>query len=195
MKGKKMRRAPLWLNLYACLLIPAYTLLFAGATQWFSSNFSVIAVMGRDNYRGFVLWGLLAGGYFLAVLIQIGRTFRMRSVRRTMYLLTVSACACLGCAIMVPYLPDYLPRFARLHVMWAFSACVLLMLALLLALACAWRENHARYARLLLAWVGIAAGSGVLFAAAEMVSSALEVLFTSAAAQLARPLWIRRLGR
>ncbi len=191
MKGKKMRRAPLWLNLYACLLIPAYTLLFAGATQWFSSNFSVIAVMGRDNYRGFVLWGLLAGGYFLAVLIQIGRTFRMRSVRRTMYLLTVSACACLGCAIMVPYLPDYLPRFARLHVMWAFSACVLLMLAL----ACAWRENHARYARLLLAWVGIAAGSGVLFAAAEMVSSALEVFFTIAAAQLARPLWIRRLGR
>lgn len=186
-----MRRAPLWLNLYACLLIPAYTLLFAGATQWFSSNFSVIAVMGRDNYRGFVLWGLLAGGYFLAVLIQIGRTFRMRSVRRTMYLLTVSACACLGCAIMVPYLPDYLPRFARLHVMWAFSACVLLMLAL----ACAWRENHARYARLLLAWVGIAAGSGVLFAAAEMVSSALEVFFTIAAAQLARPLWIRRLGR
>ena len=64
-----MRRAPLWLNLYACLLIPAYTLLFAGATQWFSSNFSVIAVMGRDNYRGCVLWGLLAGGYFLAVLI------------------------------------------------------------------------------------------------------------------------------
>ena len=115
----------------------------------------------------------------------------MRSVRRTMYLLTVSACACLGCAIMVPYLPDYLPRFARLHVMWAFSACVLLMLAL----ACAWRENHARYARLLLAWVGIAAGSGVLFAAAEMVSSALEVFFTIAAAQLARSLWIRRLGR
>ena len=190
-----MRRVPLWLNLYACLLIPAYTLLFAGATQWFSSNFSVIAVMGRDNYRGFVLWGLLAGGYFLAVLIQIGRTFRMRSVRRTMYLITVSACACLGCAIMVPYLPDYLPRFARLHVMWAFSACVLLMLALLLALACAWRENHARYARLLLAWAGIAAGSGVLFAAAGMVSSALEVFFTIAAAQLARSLWIRRLGR
>ena len=65
----------------------------------------------------------------------------------------------------------------------------------LLALACAWRENHARYARLLLAWVGIAAGSGVLFAAAEMVSSALEVFFTIAAAQLARSLWIRRLGR
>ena len=34
------------IDLTACFLIPAYTLLFAGSRQWFSTNFSVIAVMG-----------------------------------------------------------------------------------------------------------------------------------------------------
>ena len=51
----------LWLDFFACFLIPAYTLLFAGSVQWFGTNFSVIAVTGPDHYRGFVYWGILAG--------------------------------------------------------------------------------------------------------------------------------------
>ena len=41
-----------WLDFFACFLIPAYTLLFAGSVQWFGTNFSVIAVTGPDHYRG-----------------------------------------------------------------------------------------------------------------------------------------------
>ncbi|MCI9264863.1 MAG: hypothetical protein HFF06_09830, partial [Oscillospiraceae bacterium] len=65
------RRGHFWLDLTACFLIPAYTLLFAGSLRWFSSNFSVIAVTGEDHYRGFVYWGLLAGGYFLVMLTRL----------------------------------------------------------------------------------------------------------------------------
>ena len=61
----------LWLDLFACFLIPAYTLLFAGSTAWFGTNFSVIAVLGPDHYRGFVYWGLLAGGYFFVMLSKL----------------------------------------------------------------------------------------------------------------------------
>ena len=58
----KKRSGHFWLDFTACFLIPAYTLLFAGSVEWFSSNFSVIAVTGEDHYRGFVYWGILAGG-------------------------------------------------------------------------------------------------------------------------------------
>ena len=48
------RRRSFWLDLFACFLIPAYTLLFAGSVEWFGTNFSVIAVTGEDHYWGFV---------------------------------------------------------------------------------------------------------------------------------------------
>ena len=54
-------QARLWLDLFACFLIPAYTLLFAGGVEWLGTNFSVIAVTGKDHYWGFVYWGALAG--------------------------------------------------------------------------------------------------------------------------------------
>ena len=52
-------------------------------------------------------------------------------------LLALLACLALGYALAIPYLPDDFPGFASLHVVLAAGACVLLMLALLLALACA----------------------------------------------------------
>ena len=57
-----MKKDHFWLNLISRFLIPGYTLLFAGSKAWFRSNFSVIAVMGEDHYRGFVYWGILGGG-------------------------------------------------------------------------------------------------------------------------------------
>ena len=47
---------------------------------------------------------------------------------------------------------------------------------------------------LLAAWLGIVLGSALLFAAAGMVSSALEVFFTISASLLVRQLWLRRRG-
>ena len=56
------------LDLFACFLIPLYTLLFTHDTRWFTTNFSVIAA-ARDQRHGFVLWGLLVGGSRLGVLL------------------------------------------------------------------------------------------------------------------------------
>ena len=191
---KKRQDAKFWVDLVSCFLIPAYTLLFAGSVEWLGTNFSVLAVTGRDHYRGFVLWGLLAGGFFLVMAFQIAKTYWMPGIRRALRLLALAACACLACAVTMPYLPDFFPRVAWLHVMWAFAACVLMMLAILLAAACAWREDHRRFAPLLAAWLGIVLGSALLFAAAGMVSSALEVFFTISASLLVRQLWLRRRG-
>ena len=159
------------LNFFACFLIPVYTISFAGSTEWFGSNFSVIAVTGWDHYRGFLYWGLLAGSYFFVVVNRLAFSL-----------------------LAIPYLPDYFPRFAALHVGLAAGACALLMLALLVVLLILRRQRPERYGRLLIAWGLIVLGSAVLFLIPRMVSSALEVFFTISAALLARKLYILRQG-
>lgn len=178
------------LDLFACFLIPAYTLLFAGSVRWFGSNFSVLAVTGPDHYRGFIYWGVLAGGYFLVLLNALAAVLPQRWAGRTVRLLAAAACLCLAYALAIPYLPDFFPRDAVLHVLLAASACVLLMAALLLIILTLRRRDPSRWARPLRAWVGIAVCCGVLFLIPRMVSTALEVFFTITAALLARRLWL-----
>ena len=184
------RRRSFWLDLFACFLIPAYTLLFAGSVEWFGTNFSVIAVTGEDHYWGFVYWGVLAGGYFAVMLTKLALILPRLWQRIAVCLLTLLACLALGYALAIPYLPDDFPGFASLHVVLAAGACVLLMLALLLVLLLLYRRGPERYRPLLVRWGLIAGGSGLLFLLAGLVSSALEVFFTITAALLTRRLWL-----
>jgi len=178
-------------ELFACFLIPAYTLLFAGSMEWFSTNFSVIAVTGADHFRGFFLWGVLVGSYFLGVLGSVAQTLPRRG-RRTVWALTAAGCALLAGALMLPYLPEFLPKAARLHVLFAACACVVLMLALLAVILAGRRTAPAVYRPLLKVWGWIAGFSGVLFLLGGMITTALEVFFILAAVWLARRLYYLR---
>lgn len=180
----------LWLDFFACFLIPAYTLLFAGSVQWFGTNFSVIAVTGPDHYRGFVYWGILAGSYFFVMLSKLAFTLPRRWERVVVRLLTVCAVLSLAYAVAIPYLPAYFPKYAALHVLLAAGACVLLMLALLTVLLALRRIDPTRWRRPLQSWGLIVAGSAVLFLIPMMVSTALEVFFTISAALLIRRAWL-----
>ena len=179
-----------FLNFFACFLIPAYTLLFAGSVQWFGTNFSVIDVTGPDHYRGFIYWGILAGGYFFVMLNSLSFALPTRWPRICVRLLTVCAVLSLAYALAIPYLPAYFPRYAALHVALAAGACVLLMLALLLIILSLRRSDPARYTRPLLVWGLIAAGCAVLFLIPQMVSTALEVFFTISTSLLTRKLFL-----
>lgn len=179
-----------WLDFFACFLIPAYTLLFAGSVEWFGTNFSVIAVTGPDHYRGFVYWGILAGSYFFVMLSRLAFALPLHRERVVVRLLTVCAVLSLAYAVAIPYLPAYFPKYAALHVLLAAGACVLLMLALLVVLLALRRTDPARWRRPLQSWGLIVAGSAVLFLIPMMVSTALEVFFTISAALLIRRAWL-----
>ena len=188
--ARARRRRGFWLDLFACFLIPAYTLLFAGSVEWLGTNFSVIAVTGKDHYWGFVYWGALAGGYFAVMLTKLALILPRLWQRSAVCLLALLACLALGYALAIPYLPDDFPGFASLHVVLAAGACVLLMLALLLVLLSLYRDSPENYRLLLVRWGLIVGGSGLLFLLAGMVSSALEVFFTITAALLTRRIWL-----
>ena len=179
-----------WLNLFSCFLIPVYTLLFAGSVEWFGTNFSVIAVTGPDHYRGFVYWGLLAGGYFLVLLNGLAALLPQPGARLTIRILTAIALLSLAYAVAIPYLPKSFPKYAALHVALAAGACVLLMLALLLFILFQRQVDPARWEKPLRCWLLIAAGCGLLFLIPQMVSTALEVFFTISATLLTRWLWL-----
>ena len=188
--ARARRRRGFWLDLFACFLIPAYTMLFAGSVEWLGTNFSVIAVTGKDHYWGFVYWGALAGGYFAVMLTKLALILPRLWQRSAVCLLALLACLALGYALAIPYLPDDFPGFASLHVVLAAGACVLLMLALLLVLLSLYRDSPENYRLLLVRWGLIVGGSGLLFLLAGMVSSALEVFFTITAALLTRRIWL-----
>ena len=188
--ARARRRRGFWLDLFACFLIPAYTMLFAGSVEWLGTNFSVIAVTGKDHYWGFVYWGARAGGYFAVMLTKLALILPRLWQRSAVCLLALLACLALGYALAIPYLPDDFPGFASLHVVLAAGACVLLMLALLLVLLSLYRDSPENYRLLLVRWGLIVGGSGLLFLLAGMVSSALEVFFTITAALLTRRIWL-----
>lgn len=181
-----------WIDLLSCFLLPAYTLLFAGSVEWFGTNFSVIAVTGPEHYRGFFLWGLLASCYYLLVLGGISSTLPFLWQQLLLCALTLLGCTSLGWALAVPYLPEDFPRYADLHVLLAFLACVLLMTAILAALLCCRRDDPLGCRPLFRDWWGIIGVSGLLFLWAGIISTALEVFFTLSTLRLTRRLWILR---
>ena len=118
------------LDLFACFLIPLYTLLFTHDTRWFTTNFSVI-VAARDQRHGFFLWGMLVGVYLLCVLLPV-----MAALPRPLWprLCLLGGFLLLLSAVVLPYTPDELPKIADLHVICAFTASCLLVLSLFLLL-------------------------------------------------------------
>lgn len=186
------RSGHFWLDFVSCFLIPAYTLLFAGSVHWFGTNFSVIAVTGADHYRGFVYWGVLAGGYFFVMLSRLAFTLPRRGTRTWARLLTACAVLSLAYAVAIPYLPRNFPKYAALHVLLAALACVLLMLALLVILLELRRQDPHRWTRPLRAWGLIVLVCAVLFLVPRMVSTALEVFFTISTALLVRRIFLLR---
>lgn len=127
------------LDLFACFLIPLYTLLFTHDTRWFTTNFSVIAA-ARDQRHGFFLWGMLVGVYLLCVLLPV-----MAALPRPLWprLCLLGGFLLLLSAVVLPYTPDELPKIADLHVICAFTASCLLVLSLfLLLLQKAWQDRQ-----------------------------------------------------
>lgn len=189
---KRHTSSSFFLDLYACFLLPAYTLLFAGSVEWFSTNFSVRAVLGEDYYWGFVLWGVLAAAYFLVLLTRLAGSLTNLWLRLFVHLLTLAACSGLVYSLAIPYLPDQFPRYSQLHILLAFGACVLLMASLLLLLLAFRREAPGLYRLFLPGWIAIVAICGVLFGLVGIVSTALEVFFTLSTVLFTRRLWLLR---
>ena len=105
-------------------------------------------------------------------------------------LLAVCAVLSLAYALAIPYLPQYFPRYAALHVALAAGACVLLMVDLQFIILVHRRRRPARWKGVMrFCWLMVF-GCAALFLIPMMVTTALEVFFTISTALLARKTWL-----
>ncbi len=159
------------LDILACYLIPAYTLLFAGEDQWLTTNFSVLGST-LEMWPIFALWAAVVGLYFNHYLrYVIGRL----DGGSWMYRGVALSASLLFCSVTTPYLPDIFPFRAVLHVLFGVSAALLLLAILLVLIGSVWRRDPLMATPYLLAIGGISLVSLVLLAMAGIVSSALEI--------------------
>ncbi|WP_347061577.1 hypothetical protein [Hungatella hathewayi] len=161
------------LNITAYFIIPVYTFLFAWGTDWFTLNFSVLGSLANRK-NAFLLWGIIVGTYFYYVLRKIIHHLP-RNRKETVT--SVSALILLAFAVTTPYLPENRPFRAFLHVIFAFSASVLLGCLYLIVwkLYCMNRDGYRSY---FICLNVITVLSAMLLLLAGIVSSALEIFFT-----------------
>ena len=179
------------LRLTAYLIIPVYTLLFVRDTDWMRENLSVIGSWpGRQS--AFFGLGVVVGLYFHQVLGRLARLLPGKGERRLLHL----ALWLLLAAVSTPYLPERVPFQAFLHVAFAFSASLILLFCLFQLV---WKlpslgdrerlwKMMEPYRRGLLAISGV---SGILFAEAGIISTALEVFYLISTAVFVQRLYER----
>lgn len=171
-------------DIFAYLIIPAYTILFAWDTNWFTTNFSVIGTMDHKN-NAFLIWGIMIECYFFFTMNRILKW--IPSGKKEAGLVIMSELL-LALAVFIPYLPEQLPVVSFLHVIFAFFASVLLLFSLYLILWKLTQIDSAIYRPYLNLLILSTAVSGVILMAAGIVSSALEIYFTISLVVLVRRL-------
>lgn len=162
------------LNITAYFIIPVYTFLFAWGTNLFTLNFSVLGSLANRK-NAFLLWGVIVGIYFYYVLRKIIHHLP-RNRKETVT--SVSALILLAFAVTTPYLPENRPFRSFLHVIFAFTASVLLLGCLYLIVWKLYCMNREVYRPYLICLNVITALSAMLLILAGIVSSALEIFFT-----------------
>lgn len=173
------------LNFIAYFLIPGYTILFVRGTNWFTLNFSVIGSWsGRKN--AFLLWGVIVGAYFYFTLRKI---IRYLPLERKENAFLNTCLLLLSLAVTTPYLPQDLPFQSFLHVIFAFTASVLLLLTLYLTVIKLYHINHEAYRPYLACLHVITIICTFLLFLAGIVSSALEIFFTISSVVMVRMLY------
>ena len=187
---KKVVRAVL--TLLFCLLLFGFQSAFGMRLRFFGAGFDLLPMAA---VTAGVLSGAAVGGwtgFALGLMADMNRPGGICLYAGLYFLLgalAALAVICLGAALFVPYLPRLAPRWADLHVVLAFSACALLMAALLAVILALRRRGIGK--SLLPAWWGIVLVCAALFLLCGIISSALEIFFILSAAHLARSLWRR----
>lgn len=161
------------LNILAYFIIPVYTVLFAGDTDWFHKNFSIIRNIGFRKWA-FVVWGMILIFYFYFSMKDIVNSLPHPKLQR---FLSQWSLLLLILTILTPYKPKDFPFFSSLHVWFAFVCPVFLMISLLAVIIQCRKIHPHLYRPFLIGFWGIVAASAAFYLSAGMINSALEVFF------------------
>lgn len=177
-------------DFFAYFFIPVSSILFAGTSNWMTTNFSILR-NGNQKEPLFLMWAfsvIICFSHWFGSLSQ-----RLSYAGKAVLLVRIS-CVILGIAILTPYLPETFPFWSRIHFYCAFLSPFFFLLGLLMLLLC-YRKKNPRAGRLYLTgFCLITSISLILLWTAGMVTSALEIFLTAASGVLLRRLRKRMEG-
>ncbi len=181
---RRHKAAGPFLDLAAYLFLPGMSLLFVRGSNWLTTNLSVL---GNDSGRqnAFVFWGLFVGIYFFILLKKIAG--HLPAPPRGTVFIPLSLLL-LTCALTTPYLPKQFPFRSFLHVLFAFLSAVCLALFVALLVFSLYRRQPDRFFLYPVGLSSILSGCILLFLAAGIISSALEIFFVLSLSLLCRTL-------
>lgn len=159
-------------DIFSIYIIPLFTIVFACADGWVSSNFSVIAYANNKQIL-FLLWGFLTAGYFNAYIWYLFR--RVNYEGKLGIALLQAATLSLIFAVTTPYLPDMFPEQAKFHIIFAFIAPLLLLGSIFCFHVYLERMNKAKFKRARLELAIMVVVSFAMLMLVGFVSSLLEI--------------------
>ncbi|MFQ9510160.1 MAG: hypothetical protein ACLRZ7_04420 [Lachnospiraceae bacterium] len=174
------------INLFSYLIIPIYTIALAVQDDLFESNLSVIS-SSVEHKDAFMLWGFMIVAYIYLVLTKVIQNFKLK-FKKIDYTLITSSCVLLLLSFTTPYSPEESAIKANMHIAFAFSSTLLLLLGFLFITWELQKNNFKKYKRHFICAIIIDVISAILFLGVGIVSGFLEVFITISSTLLAKSL-------
>lgn len=157
-------------DIFSLYIIPLFTILFACADGWLTSNFSVISYTKNRQFM-FLILGFLLAWFFNSYLWYL---FKMSNYKGKLGIsLLQAATISLILAVLTPYLPG--TKQAKIHFIFAFCSPLLLLLSILCFQVYLERLNKEKFKRARFELLIIVFVSFILLFLVGFVSSLLEI--------------------
>lgn len=136
-------------GVFAALVIPALTILFALQGNLLTTNLSMLGNEPRHHVQ-FILWGILCAVFFSALFL---RAFALAGYRGAAgRALLAAACVSFIACVLVPFLPREHPAAAMVHNTLAVAAPLLITLVSLLLSLHLRGVNHRLFVYAIASW-------------------------------------------
>lgn len=177
------------LDIFSYFIIPVYTILLARQDSFFDANLSIISsdIAHKD---AFMLWTFMIVAFIYLILSKVISNHKLR-YRKVDNILVVVSCVLLLLSATTPYHPDLNPVKAEIHVVFAFTSTVVLLLAFLLITWELRSLDKKQYNIFFISVIIIGFISFFLFIYFGMVTSFLEVFITITGTLMAKTLYDR----
>nr|WP_294490184.1 hypothetical protein [uncultured Anaerosporobacter sp.] len=177
------------LDMFSYFIIPVYTILLARQDSLFDANLSIISsdIAHKD---AFMLWAFMIVAFIYLVLSRVISNHKLR-YKKLDNILVVVSCVLLLLSATTPFLPDIYPVKAELHVVFAFTSTVVLLLAFLLITWELHSLDKKQYNIFFILIIIIGLISFFLFIYFGMVTGFLEVFITITGTIMAKTLYDR----
>ena len=164
------------LKLFTYFIIPVFTIYLAIQGDLFGTNLS--GICSRDSLQHlFILWAITVAGFSYYVLTCIVKKYHLR-FQRPLYVIITTSSILLLLSSLLPYLPRLHPLLSQLHMLFAFSSTMLLLLLLFIISWQLCRRNSDKYRRFFLLCIGIDLISFSILLGVGIISGFLEIFIT-----------------